>query len=191
MSCPKKKEAIEKKRQEEDEKKREREEMPLSKIVQQTAAVIGQKTEEKVMESVAGDIGLRALVIVMDAHVHNIINPGTYNSRLNKTLKENSILPINLPNDKIESNKLIHSNIISEQLKQHYAKDQQEISPKRKKSRGPEKENEVEEEEEAEERMSQQGEMPDLEEITEDEAILDMHLHRTDTPAEALSLIHI
>ena len=33
--------------------------------------------------------------------------------------------------------------------------------------------------------MSQQGEMPDLEDITEDEAILDMHLNSLDSKAEA------
>ena len=142
MSCPQKKEAIRRKREEEDKKKQEKEELPLSKIVQRTAAVIGQKTEEKVMGTVVGDIGLRALVMVMDAHVHNIIAPGSYNTRLNKTLKENNIMPINLPNEKIESCNLIHTNIISEQLKKHYNMDQQEESPKRKKSRVAEMENE-------------------------------------------------
>ena len=183
MSCPKKKEAIRRKREEEDRQKQEKEELPLSKIVQRTAAIIGQKTEEKVMGTVVGDIGLRALVMVMDAHVHNIIAPGSYNSRLNKTLKENNIMPINLPNEKIDSCNLIHTNIISEQLKKHYNLDQQEFSPKRKKSRVADQEKEINQEVEEEE-MSEQ-EIPELEEITEDEAILDMHLNRTNTTADA------
>ena len=92
------------------------------------------------MESVACDIGLMALVIVMDAHVHNIIAPGTYNTRLNKTLKENNMLPIILPNEKTESQNLIHTNIISEE----------------------EETEDIRKEQDEEEQMSQQ-EMPDLE----------------------------
>ena len=96
-------------------------------------------------------------------------------------------MPINLPSENIESHKLIHTNIISEELKKHYNKDQQEKSPPRKKSRGADREEEMEAtggDQEGEEDMSEQ-EMPDLEDITEDEAILDMHLNRTDTIADA------
>ena len=196
MSCPMKKEAIRKNREEEDRKRKEKEEMPLSKIVQKTANEIGKKTEEKVMSSVLGEAGLRALIMVMDAHVHNILEPGSYNTRLNKTLKENNIEPINLPNDRIQSEKLIQTNIIAEKLKQKYETEKEDTSPKRKKSKGQvttegmrreDEERRVEEEEVDE---MEEGEVPELEEITEDEAILDMHLNREDGAADA-SLYHI
>lgn len=187
MSCPIKKEAIKRKREEEDRRKKEKEELPLSKIVQKTAQEIGKKTEERVMSSVLGEAGLRALIMIMDAHVHNIIEPGSYNSRLNKTLQENNIEPIKLPKEQIQSEKLMQTQIITEKLKEQYDNQKTE-SPKRKKSRGQEMEREmrsVREEEEQDEEEMDMEDMPDLEDITEDEAILDMHLNRVDTPADA------
>lgn len=186
MACPVKKEAIKKKREEEDRKRKEKEEMPLAKIVQKTANEIGKKTEERVMSSVLGEAGLRALIMVMDAHVHNIIEPGSYNIRLNKTLKENNIDPINLPKDSIKSEKLLQTNIITEKLKEQFQ--ETEKSPKRKKSRGQDMQEEIRRQREDEERMEQEMEaeiIPELEEITEDEAILDMHLNRIDNAADA------
>ena len=128
----------------------------------------------------------------MDAHVHNIIEPGSYNNRLNQTLIENNIEPIKLPKDKIKSEKLMQANHITEKLKEQLDAQKSEISPKRKKSRGQDMEEEMrrrEEEEGREEEMDMED-MPELEDITEDEAILDMHLHRENTPADA-SLYHI
>ena len=188
MGCPLKKEAIKRKREEEERRKREKEEMPLSKIVQRTAKEMGKQNEEKIMNSVMGEAGLRALIIVMDAHVHNILEPGSYSNRLNETLKQNNIEPIQLPANNIRSEKLIQSNIIADKLKEQYSKYESENSPKRKKSRG--KQEEYEEVEEMEEEEVEREEMPELEEITEDEAILDLHLNREDAAAEA-SLYHI
>lgn len=191
MACHLKKEAIKRKREEEDRQRKEKEELPLAKIVQKTAQEIGKKTEEKVMSSVLGEAGLRALIIVMDAHVHNILTPGSYNDRLNRTLKENNIDPINLPKDRIESEKLIQTNIITEKLKEQFDSQQKESSPKRKKSRGQDMEKEMRESvvrrkrEEVRVEEMEEEEIPELEDITEDEAILDMHLNREDTTADA------
>ena len=106
----------------------------------------------------------------------------------------------------MQSEKLMQTNIITEKLKQQFeTQKQSEQSPKRKKSRGQDmaeeiktrreneerrKENEErrrreEKEEESGEEEMEEGEMPELEEITEDEAILDMHLHREDSAADA------
>ena len=187
MACPKKKEAIKKKREEEDRKRKEKEEMPLSKIVQKTAKEMEKKNEEKVMSSVLGEAGLRAMIIVMDAHVHNILEPGSYNNRLNETLKQNNIEPINLPPNIIKSDKLIQTNAIAEKLKEQYATHQTESSPKRKKSKGQILEKEVRGREDEEEEMEdvETENIPDLEDITEDDAILDLHLNREGIAAEA------
>ena len=134
MSCPMKKEALKRKREEEERKRKEREDMPLSKIVERTANEIGKKTEERVMSSVLGAAGLRALIMVMDAHVHNIIEPGSYNNRLNQTLIENNIEPIKLPKDKIKSEKLMQANHITEKLKEQLDAQKSEIFPKRKRA---------------------------------------------------------
>ena len=204
MSCPIKKEAIRKKREDEDRKRKEKEEMPLSQIVQKTAKEIEKKTEEKVMSSVLGEAGLRALIMVMDAHVHNILEPGSYNSRLNQTLKANNIEPIKLPDNRMQSEKLMQTNIITQKLKEQFETQQTEKSPKRKKSRGQDMAEEIkmrkveeerekreeerrsreEEEEGSEGENMEEGEVPELEDITEDEAILDMHLNRFDSVAD-------
>ena len=190
MSCPMKKEAIKRKREEEERRKKEKEDLPLSKIVERTANEIGKKTEERVMSSVLGEAGLRALIMVMDAHVHNIIEPGSYNNRLNQTLVENNIEPIKLPNNKLKSEKLMQANHITEKLKEQLDAQKTETSPKRKKSRGQDMEEEIRRRDEERENEWREEEMemediPELEDITEDEAILDMHLHREDTPADA------
>ena len=140
-----------------------------------------------------GEAGLRALIIIMDAHVHNIITPGSYHTRLSKTMQENNIPKINFPKENVNSMKLFDSHIIAEKLKKQYSEEQN--SPKRKKSRGPEREEETREreEEEMEEGEIVTGEMPDLEEFSENEDILDQHMTRegitTDSTMLGIELI--
>ena len=54
---------------------------------------------------------MTALIMVMVAHVHNIIQPGSYNTRLNEALKVNDIAPIKLP-DNPSSDKLFRLNVV-------------------------------------------------------------------------------
>ena len=42
-------------------------------------------------------IGYKALIMVMDAHVHNLIQPGSYSNRLNELLNANGLEEINIP----------------------------------------------------------------------------------------------
>ena len=52
--------------------------------------------------------------MIMDAHIHNIIKPGSYNKRLNQTLQNNSIQPVKLADP--ESTKLLSHQIIGETI---------------------------------------------------------------------------
>lgn len=41
--------------------------------------------------------GLAALIMILDAHISNMVNPGSYNSRIKASLKANGMPEINLP----------------------------------------------------------------------------------------------
>ena len=118
MGCPNKKALIKKKRVEQDKARKEKEDMPWSKIVQKTAEVYEKRVEKSIRaEQAIGEIGLKALVIVMDAHVHNLIEPGTYNERLNSVMSRNGLEPINLPEEIPNSKVLVTSKIMEDTMK--------------------------------------------------------------------------
>ena len=52
--------------------------------------------------------------MIMDAHIHNIIEPGSYNKRLNQTLSKNGISSIQLETP--DSKKLLSHQIIGETI---------------------------------------------------------------------------
>ena len=52
--------------------------------------------------------------MIMDAHIHNIKEPGSYSSRLNQTLAKNNIQPIELETP--QSEKLLDYQIIGETI---------------------------------------------------------------------------
>ena len=68
--------------------KKDEAEAPYKRALEKTIA----KTQHT-----ADPTNFKALLFLMDAHMHNVIEPGTYNQRLNDTLKLNNIEPINLP----------------------------------------------------------------------------------------------
>ena len=71
-----------------------------------------KRTEET--QTALESIGLTAVIMIMDAHIHNIIEPGSYSRRLNQTLTKNNIQPIELETP--ESEKLLDHQIIGETI---------------------------------------------------------------------------
>ena len=62
-----------------------------------TIEKIGLQTKRTDYVQTALDrIGLTSVIMIMDAHIHNIIKPGSYNRRLNQTLSRNGISSIEL-----------------------------------------------------------------------------------------------
>ena len=68
-------------RQEEENREKKKEEMTYAKVAQKTIERVNQNTENE--QTVLDSIGLRSIIMIMVAHIHNIIEPGIYNERLN------------------------------------------------------------------------------------------------------------
>ena len=116
MGCPKKKEIAKRKRLEATQGKLEKEELTYDKVAEQTIEKVTKQAQQiEQSKAILEETGMRALIMVMDAHVHNIIQPGSYNNRLNETLKANNIAPIKLPNNP-SSDKLFRHNVIGNTL---------------------------------------------------------------------------
>ena len=57
---------------------------------------------------------MTSMIMIMDAHIHNIIEPGSYRKRLNETLSKNGIEPIELGTP--DSEKLLTHQTIGETI---------------------------------------------------------------------------
>ena len=116
MACPLKKEIIKRKRREEDEKKETTEERTYAKVAEKAIERVTEKA--KLIEETRNlneGIGYKALIMVMDAHVHNLIQPGSYSNRLNELLKANGLEEINITTPP-DSNKLLNQELILAKL---------------------------------------------------------------------------
>ena len=154
MACPMRKDIIKKKREERADK--ERAEKPWAEVVKKTTEASARK-EEAVTQQLVGEMGLRALVMLMDAHVHNFIEPGSFNTRINQSLALNNITNLKLP-DTPDSSKLIIALGVRERVVT-------EVENERKRMRSDEEQRPAEEEGRDEEEV-----------FSEVESILDMHL---------------
>jgi hypothetical protein len=96
MNCPKKKEIMNRKKNERTDETKTQTEQTYATIVEKT---IKKVTDHKVTESrqINEDSTMKTLLMIMDAHIANVLTPGTYNSHLNKTLKMNNLPAINFP----------------------------------------------------------------------------------------------
>ncbi|KAF9754362.1 hypothetical protein NGRA_3354, partial [Nosema granulosis] len=94
MSCPVKKDLIKKKLQQKEEDELTKQESTYARVVTKALSTAQQQQQASVTEGLMAETGMRALVMILDAHVQNIIAPGSYNEHLNKTLKANNIQPI-------------------------------------------------------------------------------------------------
>ncbi|KAF9756170.1 hypothetical protein NGRA_3295 [Nosema granulosis] len=112
MSCPAKKEAIKGKKAREELEKRKKEESTYANIVQSTIKKVDQNKTTNAFQEALMASGTRAFIMVIDAHMHNIMEPGTYSSHLNKTLTNNGIVPIKM-DDNPESLKLFRNENIA------------------------------------------------------------------------------
>jgi hypothetical protein len=114
MSCPVKKEMIKNKKNNNEEEKKKKEETTYARIVEKTIENVQLKQQTKTEEKITEEQGIRAFVIILDAHLRNIIAPGTYQKELNETLKLNGIAPIKVK--EVNSNKLLGHNMIGKLL---------------------------------------------------------------------------
>ena len=115
MACPKKKEIIRKKRNMAKQKEQDQKEQTYARVAEKTIEKINKQTKRtEETQTALESIGLTAVIMIMDAHIHNIIEPGSYSSRLNQTLAKNNIQPIELETP--QSEKLLDHQIIGETI---------------------------------------------------------------------------
>ena len=165
MMCPLKKKLIKEKREQKEQKEREKQEETYAKVAEKTSkktieAMSQQNTE---INQLIAESGFRALVMVMDAHVYNMIQPGTYNNRLNEILKLNDIKAIKVP-----------ENPPSDILFKHIETDQtiKKIVETTRKRKEPEL------------TTTSELELSDID-LTDDEGILDEHIGKNLEPKNA------
>ena len=123
-------------------------------------------------EQAISEVGLKALVIVMDAHVHNLIEPGLYNERLNAVLKRNGVEGIKWPEGAPNSSVLVTSKLLDDSMK---VREGIYREKRKRKESTSEEEGEIVVEE-----MEQ--------EPTQEEEILERHLSRETSSKDALDL---
>lgn len=97
MACPKKKEIIKKKKEEKKTAEKQKTGSTYAEIVKETLKTVAEQKQSTEIKETTAEAGLRAMIIVMDAHLHNVITPGSYNARINAVMKENNIAPIKFP----------------------------------------------------------------------------------------------
>ena len=115
MACPKKKEIIRKKRNIAKQKEQDQKEQTYARVAEKTIEIINTQTKRtEETQTALESIGLTAVIMIMNAHIHNIIEPGSYSRRLNQTLTKNNIQPIELETP--ESKKLLDHQIIGETI---------------------------------------------------------------------------
>ena len=79
------------------QKEQEKQEQTYARVAEKTIEKIGLRTKRTDNAQTALDrIGLTSVIMIMDAHIHNIIEPGSYSKRLNQTLSKNGISSIQL-----------------------------------------------------------------------------------------------
>jgi hypothetical protein len=93
MSCPTKKALIKNKKEQKSTAEKTKKDATYAKIVKD-AVIETNKANSQQAEAFASQTGFRALLMILDAHVQNIIVPGSYNTHLNKTLELNNLQPI-------------------------------------------------------------------------------------------------
>lgn len=115
MSCPAKKTAIADKKAREEHEKKTNQEKTYAGIVNSTIRNVDQTNTTNALGDAMRTTGIRAFIMIIDAHVNNIIEPGTYSSHLNETLLKNGIEPVKL-RDNPASHKLFENKDISATL---------------------------------------------------------------------------
>lgn len=115
MACPKKKDVIKKTKDNKKTEELKKAGNTYAQIVKETIKNVNEMKQAEVIQETTTETGMRAMIMVMDAHLHNIVEPGTYSDRLNATLKANNIKPIVFPESTI-SDKLFNHELIGQSL---------------------------------------------------------------------------
>lgn len=115
MACPKKKEVIRKKKENKKNEELNKAGNTYAQIVKETIKNVNSMKTAEEMKETNTETGIRAMIMVMDAHLHNLQEPGSYNDRLNATLKANNIKPIVFPKSTL-SDKLFNHEFIGKSL---------------------------------------------------------------------------
>ena len=115
MSCTKKKEIVKRKRIIAKEKEQEKQDQTYAREGAKTIGKIGLQTKRaENTQSAIDRLGLTSIIMIMDAHIHNIIEPGSYSKRFNETLSKNGIeiIELSIP----DSEKLLTHQTIGETI---------------------------------------------------------------------------
>ena len=87
-----------------------------AKVVERTEEVIERKTGKALEETgrLIGEVGMRTMVMIMDAHIWKVMNPGQYGKRLNQMLQMNGVEPLRFPDEVVDSEKLLGMESVSQ-----------------------------------------------------------------------------
>lgn len=102
--CPIRKELLKEKREEKKKKKDtfEQQNRTYCAVTKMTAelpkAIMNQKPPTTVLQ-VTDKTTLQIIVLIAEAHIYNMVNPGTFGKRVNQLLQLNGLPRVNLPDD--------------------------------------------------------------------------------------------
>ena len=115
MASPKMKEIVKRKKIIAKEKEQEKQDQTYARVAAKTIEKIGLQTKRAENTQTTIDrLGMTSMIMIMDAHIHNIIEPGSYRKRLNETLSKNGIEPIEFATP--DSEKLLTHQTIGETI---------------------------------------------------------------------------
>lgn len=100
--CPIRKTILKEKREEKKQKKQTFEQenrtyCAVTKMSKELPKTIQNQTPPQTALHVHDKLSLQVLVIVIEAHLHNIVQPGSFNTRLNEILETNNLPRVNIP----------------------------------------------------------------------------------------------
>lgn len=102
--CPTRKELLKKKREEKKANKKQfeannRTYCAVAKLNTELPKVIRQTQPEQTVLQLNNNISLKVLILSVQAHLHNLTKPGSFNNKLNQLLELNGLPTVILPDD--------------------------------------------------------------------------------------------
>ena len=114
MACPHKKTAIFNKKAKTQKDKFQKENQTYSNIVKKTMEQQQNQTQARATQiQLSSATHVSIVTCIIEAHMHNMIAPGSYKDRLNALLIENDLNPIKIPGPCPDSGKLFGATIVN------------------------------------------------------------------------------
>ena len=99
MACQYKKSIIQQRKETINEKQRQNQNKTYAHVAQAAAKQVINETQQTPTLRIHTNTELKTAIVVIHAHIHNLISPGTYAAELNRNLKAQNLPTINAPND--------------------------------------------------------------------------------------------